>query len=313
MQYSFIGFINSEADFENPRKEERIFMIYYFMLICAAALFSVQFFFQKKFEAAFGTDVKSALVFSAGTGFGMAFISLVIALFMEGIHITLFSAIVGFVHGLASFLFMYCSLKALQYANLSVFSVFSMLGGMLLPFFYGILLAPEREAVTVGKVICCALITIAVICTVSGGKSSNKKAYFYYIAVFVTNGITSVCASVHQNYPSLNVDSYSYMVISSAWLMLIGLLFLPFCKGQKRRLPKSAALHMAGFSLCSGTGNIILMLALLVLDASVQFPYSTGAAVVFSAVITLIMGEKMKKNEVIAVTIAFLATVAMMF
>jgi len=50
-----------------------------------------------------------------------------------------------------------------------------------------------------------------------------------------------------------------------------------------------------------------------VLDASVQFPYSTGAAVVFSAVIALITKEKMKKNEIIAVIIAFFATVAMMF
>lgn len=288
-------------------------MIYYLMLICAAALFSVQFFFQKKFESAFGTDVKSALVFSVGTGFGMAFISLIIAIASDGLHITLFSAAVGFVHGLASFLFMYCSLKALQYANLSVFSVFSMLGGMLLPFFYGIFFAPLKEAVTLGKVICCTLIAAAVVCTVSGDKKSNKKAFFYYVAVFLTNGITSVCASVHQNYPGINVDSYSYMVISSAWLMILGLTFLPFVKSERRPIPKNATLHMAGFSLCSGVGNIILMLALLVLDASVQFPYSTGVAVVFSAVITLIMGEKMKKNEIIAVIIAFGATVAMMF
>lgn len=285
-------------------------MVYYIMLICAAALFSVQFFFQKKFETTYGTDVKSALVFSVGTGLGMSLISLVIALVMEGMYITLFSTIVGFVHGLASFLFMYCSLKALQYANLSVFSVFSMLGGMLLPFFYGTVFA--NEELTVGKVICCTLITLAVICTITGDKAQNKKAYFYYIAVFVTNGMTSVCASVHQNYPSINVDSYSYMVISSAWLMILGLIFLPFVK-TKRAVPKSAILQMSGFSLCSGIGNIILMLALLVLDASVQFPYSTGAAVVFSAVITLIMKEKMKKNEIVAVIIAFFATVAMMF
>ena len=282
------------------------------MLICAAALFSVQFFFQKKFETGYGTDVKSALVFSVGTGLGMSLISLVIALFMGGMHITMFSAVVGFVHGLASFLFMYFSLKALQSANLSVFSVFSMLGGMLLPFFYGILLAPEKEPVTPGKIICCTLITLAVICTVSSGKGKSKKAYLYYIAVFVTNGMTSVCASVHQNYPSLNVDSYSYMVISSAWLMILGLVFLPFAK-VKSPVAGNAVLQMSGFSLCSGIGNLILMLALLELDASVQFPYSTGAAVVFSAAIALIMKEKMKKNEIVAVIIAFFATVAMMF
>ncbi|MBE6649794.1 MAG: hypothetical protein E7613_00635 [Ruminococcaceae bacterium] len=288
-------------------------MIYYFMLLGAAALFSIQFLFQQRFEKAYGTDLKSALVFSVGTGFGMGLIAFVIALFMEGMHANVFSLIVSFVHGLASFLFMYCSLKALKYANLSVFAVFSMLGGMLLPFFYGIFLAPVKEEVTAGKLICCALITLAVICTITGDKKGNKKAYFYYFAVFVTNGMTSVCASVHQNYPLINVDSYSYTALASIWLMVLGLVFLPFVKGEIRKTPMNAIIHMTGFSICSGVGNIILMLALLVLDASVQFPYSTGAAVVFSAIITFITGVKMKKNEILAVVIAFFATVAMMF
>lgn len=288
-------------------------MINYLMLIFAASLFSIQFFFQKKFESDYGKDIRSALVFSAGTGFGMAIISLIIALFMGGMQITSFSLVVGFVHGLASFLFVYCSLKALQYANLSVFSVFSMLGGMLLPFFYGIFFAPEKEQVTLGKVICCALISLAVLCTVSVESKNNKKAYFYYISVFLTNGITSVCASVHQNYPQVNVDSYSYMVISSAWLMILGFLFLPFIRGKKVKLSKSSIQQMSGFSLCSGIGNIILLLVLNHLDASVQFPYSTGAAVVISSVISIIIGEKIKKNEIVAVIIAFFATVAMMF
>ena len=93
---------------------------------------------------------------------------------MKGMHISLFSCVVGFVHGLASFLFMYFSLKALYQANFSVFSVFSMLGGVLPPFFYGILLAPEKEPVTVGKVVCCTLIIISLICTLPGGKVNNK-------------------------------------------------------------------------------------------------------------------------------------------
>ena len=46
-------------------------MIYYFMLLGAAALFSIQFLFQQRFEKAYGTDLKSALVFSVGTGLGM--------------------------------------------------------------------------------------------------------------------------------------------------------------------------------------------------------------------------------------------------
>lgn len=281
-------------------------MIYYMMLLGAAALFATQFLFQEKFQKSFGTDWKSAIVFSVGTGLGMALVSLIFA--GGKLAITSFSTIVGLIHGLASFLFMYCSLKALTIANLSVFSVFTMLGGMFLPVVYGIGFAGER--LTFGKAVCCVLVTLAVLCTANGGKS-KKQAWFYYLAVFVTNGITSVCAAVHQNYPLCNVDSYSYMVISSFGLMLFGLLFLPFVK--KTAVGWRDVGYMISFSVCSGIGNIILMIALLVLPASLQFPFSTGAAVVFSAVITLLQRKKLPKNEVFAVLLAMISTVFMMF
>lgn len=283
-------------------------MVYYLMLIGAAALFSVQFFFQDKFQESFGTDSKSAAVFSVGTGFGMALLSF----FFVGINvkITLFSAIVALVHGAASFLYMLCSLKALKIANLSIFSIFTMLGGMLLPLIYGIGIAGEK--LTFGKAVCCALVTVSVLCTANNGKS-DKKAIFYYIAVFVTNGMTSVAAAVHQNYPELNVDSYSYMVLSSAALMLIGLAFLPFTAKSSKKITIKQIAHMSGFSLCSGLGNIILMVSLLFLPASLQFPFSTGAAVVFSAIITLLQGKKMQIKEIIAVFIALVSTIFIMF
>ena len=282
-------------------------MIYYILLLVAAALFAAQFFFQKMFETSHGTDIKSTLVFAVGTGLGMALISFIFAGFKT--DITLFSAIVAFIHGSASFAFMYCSLKALQYANISVFSVFTMLGGMILPVFYGVGFA--GETLSLGKAICCILVAVAVICTASGGKST-KRALLYYIAVFISNGLTSVCAAVHQNYPALNVDSYSYMFLSSLALSVWGLIFLVFVR-TKRTINIKSYISMAGFSLCSGIGNIILMIVLLYLPASVQFPFSTGAAVVFSAVITKLQKIKMTKGETVAVVIAFFATIFMIY
>ena len=283
-------------------------MFYYLLLLGAAALFSVQFFFQERFQKTFGTDSKSAAIFSIGTGFGMALVSF---LFIgNGIKITLFSCIVAFAHGMASFLYMLCGLKALSVANISVFSIFTMLGGMLLPVFYGVGLAGEK--LTLGKAICCGLVTVAVLCT-ANGKKGDKKAIFYYVAVFITNGITSVCAAVHQNYPTLNVDSYSYMVLSSLALMIIGLIYLPFTLKNKQVVNLKHIGQMAGFSLCSGLGNIILLVSLLFLPASLQFPFSTGAAVVFSAAIALIQGEKLKLKDFIAVFVALVSTIFIMF
>lgn len=283
-------------------------MLYYFLLIVAAALFSFQFLFHEKFQKSFGTDSKSGAVFSVGTGLGMALVSFFFV--GLGLKITLFSVIVAAVHGLASFLYMYFSLKALKVANVSVFSIFTMLGGMLLPVFYGTGFAGEQ--LTLGKGICCGLVTVAVICTANGGKS-DKKAFFYYIAVFITNGITSVCAAVHQNYPTLNVDSYSYMVLSSLALMVFGLLLLPFSAGEKRKFTLKQLGYISGFSLCSGLGNVIIMISLLFLPASLQFPFSTGAAIVFAAIITLFQGKKMFAKDFFAVLLALISTIFIMF
>ena len=283
-------------------------MIYYLLLIGAAALFSVQFFFQEKFQKRVGTSSKSAAIFSIGTGLGMALVSLPFV--GSGLKITLFSTVVAACHGLASFLYMYFSLKALSTANLSVLSIFTMLGGMLLPVFYGVGLA--GETMTVGKAFCCAAVTVSVMLT-AGGKRGDKKAILYYLAVFVSNGATSVCAAVHQNYPTMAVDSYSYMVLSSLALMAFGLLFLPFTLKNSETAGFKAALDMAGFSVCSGLGNIVIMISLLKLPASLQFPFSTGAAVVFAAVITLIQGKKPRILDLVSVAVALISTVLIMF
>ena len=283
-------------------------MIYYLLLIGAAALFSVQFFFQEKFQKRVGTSSKSAAIFSIGTGLGMALVSLPFV--GLDLNITPFSCIVAACHGLASFLYMYFSLKALSTANLSVLSIFTMLGGMLLPVFYGVGLAGED--MTAGKALCCAAVTVSVILT-AGGKKGDKKAVLYYLAVFISNGATSVCAAVHQNYPEINVDSYSYMVLSSLALMVFGLLFLPFTLKNKGSAGLKEIGYMAGFSACSGLGNIVIMISLLKLPASLQFPFSTGAAVVFAAVITLIQGKKPRILDLVSVAVALISTVLIMF
>lgn len=283
-------------------------MMYYLMLLGAAALFSMQFFFQKRFEHEYGTDIKSTVVFSVITGFMMTLVGFIFAKFK--IQVTPFALCVAAVHGLSSFGFTYFGLKSMHIANLSVYSVFSMLGGMLLPVFYGLFFIGEE--LTLPKLICCILVIVSVMCTING-KSGQKKAWFYYMAVFVANGLTGVCAAVHDHYTDMKVDSYSYMFWATFFLMVAGLVCFPFIKGKKRNISKRAFLDLTGFSICSGIGNIILVVALIYLPATLQFPFSTGAAVVFSAIITLIMRDKMTKGEIVSVFIALAATVCMVF
>ena len=71
-------------------------------------------------------------------------------------------------------------IKAFTYANLSVYSVFAMIGGMVLPFVYGIMCGEEFKLI---RVVCCVLIAICV--TMSINKSEHSgRAIKYYMAVF---------------------------------------------------------------------------------------------------------------------------------
>jgi EamA domain-containing membrane protein RarD len=77
---------------------------------------------------------------------------------------TIFTFIMSLLTALNSFGFTYCSFKALGHINLSKFSLFSMLGGMLLPFIQGILF--YNEPLTTGKILCFVIIVFSLFLTV---------------------------------------------------------------------------------------------------------------------------------------------------
>jgi len=122
----------------------------YALVFSATILFALQFLFNQKFEKVRGSDVKSALEFTLYKNI----IIVIMMLFISGFKIifTPFSIALSVVYAAACILMTYFSMKAFAVANLSVYSVFSMLGGMLLPFLLGVGFYDEK--LTVFKIIC---------------------------------------------------------------------------------------------------------------------------------------------------------------
>lgn len=202
--------------------------------------------------------------------------------------------------------FGYCSIQALSCANLSVYSTFSMLGGMLLPFIYGVAFA--GEAFTLPKFLCCMLISLALFLTVQPGKHSCKSV-FYYFAVFTLNGLYGVVSALHQNIPALAVDSRSFSAITSLFNIVIsvGLCLLTV---KKFPLLKKKEIKFAGlFGIFCGIGNLLVLIAIKHVNASVQYPIITGGTMVMSTVICLLRKEKPTGREILATLISFGATV----
>ena len=283
--------------------------LYYVLVIISTVLFSLQFLFNQRFQQTYGTGMKATQVFSLYKSLVIILMMLLISGFK--VQFSWFSLGMATIYAVSSIAMGYYSLKAFSVANLSVYSVFSMLGGMILPFFLGVLFYDEGDNL-VFKIICCALIVVAVLLNIKSGKQ-NKKALFYYFAVFVLNGMAGVISKIHQSSTSLSpVDSTSFMlltaavsvVISAAWL-LIAYREIPLIKGKN-------ILFVTGYGVFNGLGNLFLLIALSGengLPASVPYPLVTGGVMVCSTVISTIRKEKLTVREYIATAIALLASI----
>lgn len=284
-------------------------MLFDYALVCSATiLFALQFLFNQKYEAERGSGINSALEFT----FYKNVVIVVMMLLISGLRITVtpFSIILSVVYAAACILMTYFSMKAFAVANLSVYSVFSMLGGMLLPFLLGI--GFYNENVTLFKIICCVLIVVSVLLNIKGGKQS-KNAFLYYMAVFVLNGSVGVISKIHQSSSFEHTDSTGFMFLSSVAGIIMSAVWL-LIKNKKIPLVKGKSLlYASGYGIFNGLGNWFLLISLINLPASVQYPLVTGGVMVFSTIISKIRKEKLSKTDYISAAISFVASVLMAF
>ncbi|MGN1061580.1 MAG: hypothetical protein ACI4RO_00490, partial [Candidatus Scatosoma sp.] len=128
------------------------------------------------------------------------------------------------------------SLRALALGNLAIYSMFMMLGGMALPFAYGVVFL--KETISVCKFIgLFALTGFIVLQAVSAkpdkgaemqsgevkGKKAQRTGYVLCcLAVFIINGLTGVISKAHQVGKNA-VDEKSFIVLYCLITMLLGL------------------------------------------------------------------------------------------
>lgn len=282
-------------------------MIYYAVLLSAVTMFSFQFLFNGIFEKEYGNTLRAMFVFSAGS----SLVGFVILLAINGFRLefTWFSALMAFFAALDSVGYTYFSLKALGRINLSLYSMFAMLGGMILPSVVGILF--YNEELTAGKGICYILLLLSLV--MSSQRGGKKSGYVYYMGVFVLNGMSGVLSTIFQNAPYEKTSAAGYSVLIALTALIICLVFLPFIKGDGRRLTKKAVVSMGGYGVLCRVGNYLLLIALAHLPASAQYPFVTGGVMIISTVISFFTKNKPSKKEVIGVAVAFAALLILMF
>ena len=275
----------------------------YILLILATLLFSTQIVFNRTYQRLHGDGMDATVLFSMlSAAFGF-----MVMLITNGFRIefTAFSVIMAFLFAAINISCIYCGLKTLGIANLSVYSIFLVLGGMLLPFLYGVVFA--NEELTVGKILCIVLIAVAVGLSFEKEKGS-KKAYIFYIAIFILNGLIGVVSAIHQSGEGA-VDTGSFM--ATVWLFIfVGSLIFALLRGSLKVKPTfKEAGCVFGYACCNSIAQFFALTALTVLPASVQYPVITGGVMVFSTVVSFFLREKLTARKIVAVILAFISTV----
>jgi len=293
------------------KKIEGAAYMYYGLIILAVVLFGAGFKLNDIYRKIQGnqngikTTLQYSLVCSAA--------GLVSLIFINGFkfEFTLFTFIMALITAFNGFGFSYCTFKSLGKINLSLYSLYSMLGGMVLPFFQGIIFFNER--ITLAKIICVILISIALIITVERGNKKNDG--IYYAGIFTLNGLSGVISKFFTAAPYEKTSAEAYSIMVCLLSIIISFLALKiFFKNAEEQTQKTSikAYCVGAFSgITNKIANLFLVIALLHVDASVQYPMITGGAMIVSTAICFFDKIKPSKKELLSVLFAFIGTLAL--
>ena len=279
--------------------------MYYGLLSLSVVMFGVQFLMNNRYQKHAGSGMGATFQFAFyGNAVGLVCL-LIINKFAFGF--TPFTLIMAVLTALNSILYTFCSLKAFERINLSLYSIFAMLGGMALPFVFGILF--YGEPLTLANVLCFVLITVALALTVKRGE--KRGGGIYYAGVFVLNGMSGVLSKIFTSadFEKCNAAIYSIWV-SLATVVISGAILL--CMLKKLEKPSAPAFGFAsGCGAISRVANYLLVLALAVLPATVQYPFVSGGTMIVSTAISFLCHQKPSKRELLSVALSFLGVLCL--
>ena len=279
--------------------------MYYGLIMIAVLMFSMQFLFNQRFQKEYGSGLKPLLVFVLG--YNVA--GLLVLLIVNGFRVefTPFTLLLAFLWSVNSLVLSFCSFKAFEKVNLSVYSLFSQLGGMMLPFFAGVLLFDEK--LTAGSIICFVLVLISLLFTVKRG---NGGSYLiYYAGIFLLNGMSGVLSKWFAAAPYEKTSSAGYSILSAAVAAALSAIVLLFIRGDRLKLSVRGATNMLGYGVLNKIGNFLLLIALAHLPASVQYPMVTGGVMICSTVICFFTHQKPGKREIASLVLSFVGILAL--
>ena len=294
--------------------------VYYLLIIVSVVMFGGGFAIQDAYRRKRGSGLRISME-SACIG---SFAGLIVLLIINGFafEFTWFTILMATWSAINGIAFTFCTFKALEHINLSLFSLFAMLGGMALPFLQGIFF--YNEGFTLAKGVCVVFICAALVCTVKRG--DKKKGVIFYVGIFMLNGMAGVISKLFASSELPKTSAAGYSIWAAAMTVVISAivwLLLTHVELRKRSGENGAVTTVvkkdrllsyglgASYGIINKVANFMLVLALVHVDASVQYPMVTGGTMIVSTLISLFGDKKPSRSEIVSICLAFIGMLAL--
>lgn len=313
----------------------------YVLILLAAVCIGVQFNVNKIYGKVSPKGIVGTLLFPFIATFVSAAVVFCVNVFK--IKFTWFGILMASIGSVISVLSLMIGILATGKGRVSVYTTFMMLGGMFLPYVYGLC---TGDNVTVGKIVGMVVLIGALILSILPSKEEREnkqpiKVSFIVLCsiAFILNGCTSIISNIHQKNVALQMPTYDYVIISNLFqfalagiALLIAMLIIKSKKksgeciksegdeanGQSNKSFAKKALIVLGvcslFAIVSTGGFLLQLIANKTLEPSLLYPFVTGGSTVFGSLIAAIMfKEKINLPTLISLVLMVAGTVLFIF
>lgn len=190
-------------------------------------------------------------------------------------------------------------LKAISVGSLSLTSLITNFS-LIIPTFYGLLFLGERGSVFFFFGVAALLVALVLVNKSSDSTPITGKWLFYVAIAFAGNGMCSLSQTLQQN--AFQGAYKNEFMIFALLLVVIGSAIMMFTQERKniKVYVKFGTVKGLACGVANGVVNLLVMVLLGSMPASVVFPLITGGSIVFTYVISrTAFREKLSKRQTI--------------
>lgn len=316
-------------------------MLSYIYAFCAVVCIGLQFACTKFYQKVNGATILKSLLFTLLSG--LVLFMLFISVNKFKIEISVFSIFMALAMALISILTGILSISVMSLGKVSLFTTFMMLGGMVLPFIYGVIFLAEK--VSVFSMVGLGVLIVSLVLPVTDkiDVKKLKKLILCCILVFVLNGCCSIISKAHQininAIPTIDylIFNYLFTFVVSGLLIISLTLYkkilkrnrshqINLCdlnsgcssiqkvKNLKIRYIFTIMFIIILYALFSGGGYILQLFSAISLPATVLYPIITGGTVFLGGIIgRIIFKESITKKSFFSMCLALVSAILFVF